>query len=345
MSDWRQAYAGKTVLVTGCCGTVGAELVRQLLDMDVASIRGIDNVEEQLFYQQNDYRTEKRFDSRYVDIRALPQLAQSFVGVDIVLHAAALKQVPICEEAPDAAVDTNIIGVQNVIEAARQANCERVLFTSSDKAVNPTNVMGTSKLMGERLISAANVAFQTSKTIFASTRFGNVAGSKGSVMPLFANQIREGNDITLTSERMTRFMMTNAEACELVLKSAVLAKGGEVFVTKMPVVGIKHLAETLRDRLCPVYGRKPEDIKIIEIGARPGEKDYEELTTHEEIRRTFVADDMLIVLPAYSIVYTDIEYDYDFDTVPSTQEYNSDKSELMNTAELNELLDKVGVER
>ena len=343
MSEWQSAYSGKTVLITGCCGTVGAELVKQLLSLGTKKVLGIDISEELLFYQQVEYKDEPRYTNRYVDIRSPDQIESAFSSVDIVIHAAALKQVPVCEEAPNAAVDVNISGVQNIIRSARINNVERVLFTSSDKAVNPTNVMGTSKLMGERLITAANIGFSESSTIFSSTRFGNVAGSRGSVIPVFQKQIMNKQSMTLTTSRMTRFMMTNEEACRLVLQSCIIAKGGEVFVTKMPVIGILQLAEVLRDRLCPVYGHSPDEIDIIEIGARPGEKDYEELTTHEEIRRTRVGDDMLIVSPAYSVVYPELNFDYDMDLEPSTEEYNSDKITHISNEELNDLLTAVGV--
>lgn len=343
MQNWKEGFKGKTVLITGVCGTVGAMLAKQLLEMDVKHVKGVDNVEELLFYQQVQYKNEPRFSCQFADIKSAAQMNRACEGVDIVLHSAALKQVPICEEVPDAAVDTNILGVQNVIHAANMNKVERVLFTSSDKAVNPTNVMGTSKLMGERLITAANVASANSKTIFASTRFGNVAGSKGSVVPLFHQQIKIGEPITLTSEEMTRFMMTNEEACKLVLESCAIAQGGEVFVTKMPVISIKQLAEVMRDRLAPEYGHDAKKIEIKIIGARPGEKDYEELTTHEEIRRTQEGENMLIVLPAYSAVYGEFDYKYPFTLKQSQSEYNSMTSELVSNEELNELLNKIGL--
>ncbi|MFK5996555.1 MAG: SDR family NAD(P)-dependent oxidoreductase [Rhodobacterales bacterium] len=345
MSEWKQVYKGKTVLITGCCGTVGAMLIKQLMALEPKAIKGIDNVEEQLYYQQLEYRDESRFSCKFADIKSPQQLTRCFEGVDIVIHTAALKQVPICEEVPDAAVDTNITGVQNVIHAANANRVVRVLFTSSDKAVNPTNVMGTSKLMGERLITAANVSSANSTTIFASTRFGNIAGSRGSVMPIFHQQIKQGANITLTSEHMTRFMMTNENACRLVLQSCAIAQGGEVFVTKMAVISIKQLAEVMRRRLAPVYGRKPEDIKIEIVGPRPGEKDYEELTTQEEIRRTKEGENLLVILPAYSAVYGTFDYDYPFDLRPAKQEYNSNTSTLISDQALAALFDDIDLPR
>jgi len=159
--------------------------------------------------------------------------------------------------------------------------------------VNPTNVMGTSKLMGERLMSAASLNNRNSRTIFASTRFGNVLGSRGSVVPLFRRQIEKGGPITLTDRRMTRFIMTLEEAVSMVLKSVWIAQGGEVFVTKMPTVRIEDIAIAM--------GELTSDGKVIEIreiGAKPGEKMYEELFNDEEVRRTFEIDDFFVVLPA-----------------------------------------------
>ncbi|KKL14060.1 hypothetical protein LCGC14_2519550, partial [marine sediment metagenome] len=185
-----------------------------------------------------------------------------------------------------------------------------VLFTSSDKAVNPTNVMGTSKLMGERLISAANILGRDGRTVFASTRFGNVIGSRGSVVPLFIKQIRAGGPVTITDDRMTRFIMTVEEAARLVLESLSLAKGGEVFVTKMPVVRIRDLADVMVNILGPRFGYDPSSIGFETIGAKPGEKLYEELISDEERTRSVELESMFVVTPAFRSIYTDIEYNY-----------------------------------
>jgi FlaA1/EpsC-like NDP-sugar epimerase len=231
-------------------------------------------------------------------------------GVDIVLHTAALKHVILCERAPFDAVQTNIMGVKNVIQAALLNDVERVIFTSSDKAVNPTNVMGTSKLMGERLITAANSLKMKRRTIFSSTRFGNVLGSRGSVIPIFARQIEAGGPVTLTDRRMTRFIMTLEESCRLVLSAAEKARGGEVFVTKMPVIQIADLAKVMIEELAPQYGHDPAKMVTTEIGSKAGEKLYEELMSDEETRRTVELTEMFSVMPAFRSVYEDISYDY-----------------------------------
>jgi FlaA1/EpsC-like NDP-sugar epimerase len=197
-----------------------------------------------------------------------------------------------------------------VIEAATESGIEKVIFTSSDKAVNPTNVMGTSKLMGERLMTAANSHKRGRGPIFVSTRFGNVLGSNGSVVPVFHNQIAQGGPVTLTDPQMSRFIMSVGEAVRLVIDSARLAKGGEVFVTKMPVVRIADLATAMIEELAPGYGMSPDQIKINVIGSKPGEKLYEELMSQEETTRAVELNKYFSVLPAFRGVYQDISYDY-----------------------------------
>jgi FlaA1/EpsC-like NDP-sugar epimerase len=187
---------------------------------------------------------------------------------------------------------------------------ERVVFTSSDKAVNPTNVMGTSKLMGERLMTAANGNLRTEGPVFTSTRFGNVLGSRGSVIPIFREQIRNGGPVTLTDASMTRFIMNIEEAVRLVIESALLAHGGEVFITKMPVMRIQDLAELMIQELARSYGHDPNDIKVKIIGTKPGEKMYEELMNQEETRRALELERYFAVLPAFSGRHHQSEHRY-----------------------------------
>ena len=289
------AFRDRAVLITGACGTVGSELTRQVVSLNAKRVVCVDNNETELFFLQENYKNNGTVRAYLADIRDYEALSQRMQGVDIVLHAAALKHVAICEDSPSQAVRTNIGGTQNVIDAALANGVERVIFTSSDKAVNPTNVMGTSKLMGERLMTAASLNNRNSETIFASTRFGNILGSRGSVVPLFRKQIAAGGPITLTDPRMTRFIMTLENAVSLVLRSVWLARGGEVFVTKMPVAQIVDIATYMRDILS-----NGSDIEIIEIGAKPGEKMYEELMNDEEVRRTYEIEDFFVALPAFA---------------------------------------------
>lgn len=307
-------FKNKRILVTGACGTVGSELIDQLINNDAydpVEIIGIDNNESQMFFLDQRYIQISIAKFFILDIRDKDELNNKFSGIDIVFHCAALKHVIINERSPDQAIRTNIHGVQNVIEAANANNVEKVIFTSSDKAVNPTNVMGTTKLMGERLITAANSNKREGGPIFSSTRFGNVLGSSGSVVPIFRNQIAAGGPVTLTHRDMSRFIMSIEQSVKLVIDSAVYAQGGEVFVTKMPVVKIKDLALAMIEELSPFYDKKPGEIEIVEIGSKSGEKLYEELMNDEETRRAIELKEYFSVLPAFREIYGSISYDYD----------------------------------
>lgn len=303
---------GKRVLITGACGTIGQEIVTQLLEKyQVSELIGLDNNESELFFLEHRVSKHSNASFSLADVRDRDKLSRKMKGIDIVFHAAAFKHVILCERSPFEAVQTNIIGVQNIIAAAVENGVERVIFTSSDKAVNPTNVMGASKLMGERLMTAANVSnMKRNGTLFTSTRFGNILGSRGSVIPIFREQIHRGVPVTLTEPEMTRFIMSIKEAVRLVIESAYLAKGGEIFVTKMPVIRIRDLAEVMIRELAPLHGHRPENIKIEVIGSKAGEKMYEELMNHEEIRRVWELERYFVVLPAFMSFYKDVAYEY-----------------------------------
>ncbi|CAK0738143.1 Uncharacterized membrane protein MJ1061 [Gammaproteobacteria bacterium] len=329
-----EIFKDKRVLVTGACGTVGSELVRQLLSNErytPTEVIGLDNNESELFFLDQAYVNHPHARFFVADIRDQNELVRKCRGIDIIFHAAALKHVILCERSPEQAVQTNILGVQNVIAAANANDVETVIFTSSDKAVNPTNVMGTSKLMGERLMTAANSTKRSHGPTFASTRFGNVLGSNGSVIPIFHNQISRGGPVTLTDRRMTRFVMSISEAVRLVIDSAQKARGGEVFITKMPVVRIEDLAKAMIGVLAPYYERDPAQIDIIEIGVKPGEKLYEELMSAEEMRRTIELTDYFSVLPAFRGIYNEIAYDYE-DTITTqiTKPYISEQEQTLD---------------
>ena len=333
-------FQNKRILVTGVCGTVGRELVRQLLaDYATGELVGLDNNESDLFFLENEYENYDNAHFFLADIRDGEKLARKMRGIDIVFHAAAFKHVLLCERSPFDAVQTNIIGVQNVIQAANAAGVDRVIFTSSDKAVNPTNVMGTSKLMGERLMTAANSNQVEKGTIFASTRFGNVLGSRGSVIPIFREQIKKGGPITLTDPDMTRFIMSIRQAVQLVIDSTRIARGGEVLVTKMPVIRIKDLAEVMRNELASRYGQEPGSIDIKVIGNKPGEKLYEELMNVEETRRALELEKYYSILPAFRGIYAHTEYAYpDVKAKDINTPYNSANEAPLSKAQLKEFM-------
>src|SRR3984957_7298501 len=246
--------------ISGVCGTIGRTLLERVASLEPKQVIGLDNNESELFYLYEEYRRNPVVKLYTADLRDQREIESRIAGCEIVLHAAAVKHVFLCEESPFAAIHANILGTQNIIDAALRAGVERLLLTSSDKAVNPTNVMGTSKLMAERLVSAANARTQQSDQVFSCTRFGNVLGSRGSVIPVFVRQIRSGGPVTLTNSNMTRFIMTLDEAVGLVMDSLFIARGGEIFVTKMPVLRIRDLAEVLIEELASDFGYRPHDI-------------------------------------------------------------------------------------
>ncbi|MFC1816372.1 polysaccharide biosynthesis protein [Thermodesulfobacteriota bacterium] len=335
-------FNDKRVLVTGACGTVGKELLRQLLaEHQVAELVALDNNESELFFLEQAFSGFAQATFFLADVRDRDKLSRKIKGMDVVFHTAAFKHVILCERSPLEAVQTNILGVQNIIYAANENSVPRVIFTSSDKAVNPTNVMGTSKLMGERLITAANSNLRTQGSVLASTRFGNVLGSRGSVIPIFREQIRQGGPVTLTDPAMTRFIMSIKAAVQLIIDSALLACGGEVFVTKMPVIHIKDLADVMIRELAPEYGHRPDNIAIEIIGTKPGEKMYEELMNTEETRRTWELEHYFVVMPAFTCIYRDITYEYpEVKTTNVAKPYHSGNETPLSKSELTEFLKK-----
>ena len=333
-------FKKKRVLVTGACGTVGRELVRQLLeDYEVGELIALDNNESEIFFLEQRFSNYPSTSFFLADVRDDEKLSRKMKHINVVFHTAAFKHVILCERSPFEAVQTNILGVQNVITASFENQVERVIFTSSDKAVNPTSVMGTSKLMGERLMTAANSNYRGEGTSFASTRFGNVLGSRGSVIPIFREQIRRGGPVTLTDRDMTRFIMSINEAVRLVIESAFIVLGGEVFITKMPVIRIQDLAEVMIQELAPLYEHSPDAIQIEIIGTKPGEKMYEELMNQEETRRALELKRYFIVQPAFSCRYRDINYEYaDILSNTITNPYNSDNETPLSNDQLTTFL-------
>lgn len=284
-------FKNKNILVVGGAGSIGSELVHQLLSFKPKVIRVLDNNETGLFDLQHKLNDLKL---RFLvgDIRDLSRLKVAMDEIDYVFHAAAFKHVHYSEYNPFEAVKTNIIGTQNVINAALDKEVKKVISISTDKAVNSINTMGATKLLTEKLITAANYYKGDKKTVFSSVRFGNVIDSRGSVIPLFKKQIKKGGPLTITSKEMTRFMMSIEQAVKLVLKAAKYAKGGEIFVLKMPALRIIDLAEVLIEKYA-----LSQDIKINIIGKRPGEKYHEELITEEEKAHTLELEDMFMILP------------------------------------------------
>lgn len=291
-------FRGKNILVTGGTGSIGSEIVRRLLKHKPRVVRVLSNDENGLFNLQQELASHSS-NVRFLvgDVKDKERLRRAVEGIDLIFHSAALKHVPLCEYNPFEAAKTNVLGTQNVIEAAMEEEIEKFITISSDKAVNPVNVMGATKLLAERLTISANYYRGARETVFSCVRFGNVLDSRGSVVPLFQSQIEKGGPVTLTDPNMTRFVMSIPKAVDLVLKAAEMAQGGEIFIFKMPVLRISDLAAVAIKVLAPRYGYDAKNIEVKIIGKRAGEKNYEELLTEDEAINSRETDDMFIITP------------------------------------------------
>lgn len=303
-------YTGKKILVTGGTGTIGRNLIKKILLEEPKVIRVFSRDEHKQYEMGIDLKNDSE-NLRFLigDVRDQQRLNRAMEDIDYVFHCAAMKHVPACEYNPFEAVQTNVMGTQNVIQAAIENKVTKVLFISTDKAISPTNTYGATKLTAERLISATEYHKGAKSTIFSSVRFGNVMGSRGSVIPLFKKQILEKRMITLTDPNMLRYMMTPSQAIGLILKANEMALGGEVFVLKMPLIKIGELAEVLIEDAKLRY-RITEEININEIGLRPGEKRFEELMTDDEATLAYETEEMYII-PQYGMSNSSHWREYD----------------------------------
>lgn len=275
--DTARILAGKTVLVTGGTGSFGNAMVRRALRSDVGEIRIYSRDEK----KQEDMRhqlDDERLKFYIGDVREYSGLHDALRGVDLVFHAAALKQVPSCEFYPMEAVRTNVLGAENVLSAAVANKVGRVVVLSTDKAVYPINAMGMSKAMMEKIAVAKSRLLTKKDTVICATRYGNVMASRGSVIPLFVGQIKSGGRITITDPKMTRFMMSLPESVDLVLHAYEHGRQGDIYVQKAPACTVRELAEALQ---VIFEKRVPVDV----IGTRHGEKLYESLVSREEMAR------------------------------------------------------------
>ena len=272
------AFKGKTLVITGGTGTFGNAVLDRMLDAGLKEIRIFSRDEK----KQDDMR--RAYGSSILkfyigDVREAASLTDVMAGADYVFHAAALKQVPSCEFYPMEAIRTNALGAENVMNAAIEAGVKRVIVLSTDKAAYPINAMGMTKALMEKLMVARSRVAAERGTILCGTRYGNVMASRGSVIPLFIDQIRAGRPLTVTDPRMTRFMMSIEDAVELVLFAFVHGEAGDLFVQKAPAATIETLAEAMRR----LFG---SDVPVRELGIRHGEKLYETLLTREEMARS-----------------------------------------------------------
>lgn len=289
----------KTILITGGTGTIGKALLEKILEAhDPKVIRIFSRDETKQYFLNLKYKSlEDKVRFFIGDIRDKDRVRRAMENVDIVFHLAALKHVESCEYNPFEAIKTNVIGLQNLIDVSIEKKVKKFVYTSTDKAATPCNIMGVTKLLGEKLITAANYYKGVAGTLFYSVRFGNVLGSRGSLVPTIEKQIRNDLPITVTHTDMTRYIMGLNHALQLILDSLNIAQGGEVFVLKMQTVKIIDLIEVLIEHYSEKYNKKAKDFEMKEIGTLPGEKLYEELFSIEEVDRTYELDNMYLIIP------------------------------------------------
>lgn len=323
-------FKNKILLITGGTGSFGNAVLRNFLNTDIKEIRIFSRDE----LKQDDMRKKYNNDKLkfYLgDVRDINSLNETIKGVDFIFHAAALKQVPSCEFYPMQAVQTNIIGTENVLNVAIKYKVKNIVVLSTDKAVYPINAMGISKAMMEKVAVAKSRNLNESETVISCTRYGNVMASRGSVIPLFINQIREGKDITITDPNMTRFMMSLDDAVNLVMFAFKNAKNGDIFVQKAPASTVELLANTLKN----MFNYSEHKINI--IGTRHGEKLYETLLTREEMIHAIDMGEYYRI-PADN---RDLNYEKYFEkgeVMLEATDYHSHNTKQLNEQELKNML-------
>jgi UDP-N-acetylglucosamine 4,6-dehydratase len=281
-------FTGKTIFITGGTGSFGKACLEVLLEQhDPKAVRVFSRDELKQSELQAAYRDESRIRFLIGDVRDRERLLAATRGVDVILHAAALKHVPVCEYNPFEAVQTNIVGSENIVAAAIANAVPRTLLLSTDKAVNPVNLYGATKLCAEKIVTQGNAYAADSVARFSTVRYGNVVGSRGSVVPLFAEQAPSGQ-LTVTDERMTRFWITLPQAVEFVISCLGVMEGGEVFVPKIPTMRVVDIAQAMA----------PE-ADLVFTGIRPGEKLHEVLLTEDEARHAHEFEDRFIIFPEF----------------------------------------------
>lgn len=325
---------GAKLLITGGTGSFGHAVLKRFLTTDIAEIRIFSRDEKKQDDMRKQYASSKlKF---YIgDVRDYTGVLNATRGVDYIFHAAALKQVPSCEFHPMEAVKTNILGTENVLEAAVQNAVKRVVCLSTDKAVYPINAMGISKAMMEKVMVAKSRNVDDTKTIICGTRYGNVMASRGSVIPLFIEQIRAGKPLTITDPNMTRFMMTLADAVDLVMYAFQHGNNGDLFVQKAPAATVHTLAQTLTAML----GKADHPINV--IGTRHGEKLYEALLSREEMACAQDLDKYFRIPPDLRDLNYDKFFDEGEEKISRSEDYNSHNTQRLDQAGMEQLLLKL----
>jgi UDP-glucose 4-epimerase len=327
-------FAGATVLITGGTGSFGSTILKHFLTLPVAEVRVVSRDEKKQEDQRQSFADGriKHYVADVRDFRAMESVAR---GVDFIYHAAALKQVPSCEFHPMEAVNTNVLGTNNVLDAAIRNGVQRVVCLSTDKAVYPINAMGMSKALMEKVMIAKSRMAEGSRTVIAGTRYGNVLASRGSVVPLFMNQVRKGLPITITDPEMTRFIMTLDEAVKLCLNAFQFGENGDLFVRKVPAISIGRLCQAVLE----VMDRPDHPIRV--IGPRHGEKHFETLLSREEMSVAEDAGDHYRVPPDNRPLNYDAYVNDGKVRVSRLDDFNSQNARLLDVPEMAAILAKL----
>lgn len=327
-------FKDKTLLITGGTGSFGNAVLARFLNTEIKEIRIFSRDEKKQDDMRKKYNSPKlKF---YIgDVRDYHSILNATRGVDFIYHAAALKQVPSCEFHPMEAVKTNVLGTENVLEAAIANSVKRVVCLSTDKAVYPINAMGISKAMMEKVIVAKSRNVDPAKTVICATRYGNVMASRGSVIPLFVDLIRDGKSLTITDPNMTRFMMTLEDAVDLVLYAFTHGNNGDIFVQKAPAATIETLAIALKDLL------NVQEHQVNIIGTRHGEKLYEALLSREEMVAAIDMGDYYRVPPDLRDLNYGKYVEQGDKRISEVEDYNSHNTERLDVEEMKQLLLKL----
>ena len=327
--------SGKSILVTGGTGSFGNQFIKTILEKypEIERIIVFSRDEYKQFIMSNkpEFKGNKKLRFFIGDVRDRDRLYRAFDGVDIVIHAAALKQVPSCEYNPFEAIKTNILGAQNVIDAAIDRNVKRVVALSTDKACAPINLYGATKLCSDKLFIAGNVYSGLRDTRFSVVRYGNVAGSRGSVIPYFKKLIENGvRELPITDEQMTRFWLKLDDAVDMVLMALDIMQGGELFVKKVPSMKVTDLARTIAPAL-----------SLKNVGIRPGEKIHEVMITKEDAKNTVEFDEYFVVKPPFDLKNLNEKYKTGKPLVNGFEYHSGNNSEWLSTEQMREMLDEL----
>ena len=333
-------FDGKTILITGGTGSLGRALTKKLLEQNAKTVRIFSRNENKQIEMESEFNEEKRLRFFLGDVRDSERLFTALEDVDIVFHAAALKHVPKIEYNPFESIKTNVIGSQNVIDNSLKQNVEKVICISTDKAVSPLNTYGATKLLMEKLFVSANNYLNREKyrTRFHAVRYGNVLGSSGSVIPKFIQQIKSNEKIRITDSAMTRFNITMDNALDLIINTAKIGKGSEIFIPKLKAYNIMDVKSALFDLL--------HETEYEEVGIRPGEKLHETLINEDEMKYTWKINDMFMITnPHYELFNNkNLETNYEkLEKENNLDSYSSDKVEKLTIDELKIVIKNSGL--